>query len=528
MKKKFKILFIFLMLFCFSNVKAIPANDAFLDDSLYKCIIDNYNSSQNENKDYTYNIPFEELDKITKLDCSKYKDIEDLTGLTNLTNLTSLNLSGNTFLGGSLILNKISGTLRSNIKLPSNLSITDKRYTVKNSGIVKVQNGKVTPISYGRTTVVMEGKVSGYPIKEEYLVIVSSSNLSSNAKLSSLYLSKGEFQFDNTKSTFSTIVDNSVNSVSITATVLDKKAKFVSEYGPRNVKLDVGLNTLEVKVEAEDGTRKTYTILVTRSDGKNPNNKLINIELSVGKINFDSDVYTYTFGVESNVDSIDVKGVSESTLSKVTVTDIYGNTQENKITSKLKVGTNKITITVNSESNSKQDYQLIIIREDYDSLDNYLSELNIKNYNINFKRAVYNYDLTIGNENMLIITPKTEKTNATYNIIGNNNLNDGSKIVISVSDEEGSTREYTINIHKNGLDIIKLGIIGLEFLLIIIILIIIILRKNKDKPRPPKQNKNQVNVRKTLGNSNAIICNTCGTVNDITSKTCYVCGNIIK
>ena len=73
MKKIFKLLFLFLILFCLNNVYAIPANDTFLDDNLYKCIIDAYNKENNDNKNYSYNITIEELDTISSLDCSKYK-----------------------------------------------------------------------------------------------------------------------------------------------------------------------------------------------------------------------------------------------------------------------------------------------------------------------------------------------------------------------------------------------------------------------------------------------------------------------
>lgn len=528
MKKIFKLLFLFLILFCLNDVYAIPANDTFLDDNLYKCIIDAYNKENNENKNYSYNITVEELDTISSLDCSKYKGkIEDLTGLNNLLNLTSLNLSGNTFLGGSLKITNKTGKLKSNIKLPNNLTITNKTYKIDDPSIVKISNDVVTSLKKGSTYVTMTGKVSGNNISERYLVTVSPSNLSTNTRLSSLYLSKGEFRFDSNQRNYSTIVDNAVDSVVITATLSDKKSKFVTGYGPRTVKLNVGTNILEVKVQAEDDSVGTYIISVIRSDGEDNNNKLANIELSVGKIDFDSEMYTYNFSVASNVDEIYVKGVAESPLSKVTVTDISGNTKDDKISSKLKVGTNKIIITVNSESNTPQNYELIINREDYDSEDNYLESLNIKNYSINFKRDTYNYNLNIKNEKTLVIIPKLEKSNSTFNIIGNDNLVNGSKVIIKVSDSEGSTREYTINIHKEETSNIDFRFIVLliEFLIIIILIFILLFRK-KDRPKKPKKIK--IKKMKPMGNSSSSTCPTCGTFNDIKSKTCYVCGNRLK
>lgn len=527
MKIYIKLLCAFILMCFTSNVYASPANDSFIDDNLYKCIIDAYNLNKEEKKDYSYSIFPEELNQITTLDCSNYKgSIENLTGLNKLINLNSLNLSGNTFLGGSLNITGDSGKLKSNIILPSSLTLTNVTYSVENSKIVKITDGVVYPLSAGSTYVTMTAKVSGNEIKEKYLVSVPGEFVkkSNNAKLASLYLSKGEFSFNSDVKTYSVVVDNSVDSVKINASVLDKKASFVSGYGPREVKLNVGTNNLLVKVKAEDGTINTYTISVIRSDGSDLNNRLINIELSVGEIEFDPDIYIYNFTVDSNVDVIDVKAVAESSLAKVEVSD-----------TKLKVGSNKITITVTSESGDSQKYELIVNREDYDSTDNYLKSLSIKNYDIKFNRDVFSYDITIDNEKTLVITPTCEKSDATYTIVGNDNLTDGSKIIIKVSDKEGSTREYTINVKKNFVfDLSFLSniefkwiILILEFIIIIILMIIIIKRSKKGYGKPKKVRKKiKKDTSQIKVTSN--ICKACGTVNDPKSKTCYVCGNLLK
>lgn len=522
MKKFIKFCFCFILLFLVESVYATPANDLFIDDNLYKCIIDAYNVNLTDKKDYSYSILPEELNTITNLDCSNYKGtIENLTGLDRLAGLTSLNLSGNTFLGGSLNITGASGTLKSNIKLPKTLSLTDVSYSFDKNNIVKITNGIVYPISNGTTTVTMTAKVSGNEIKEKYLVSVSvpSLNKSNNSKLASLFLSEGEFAFDSDTKTYTVVVAENVKSVKVNANVLDKKASFVSGYGPRDVELKEGNNDILVKVKAEDGTIGTYTISVIRSDGNDLNNRLVNIELSVGKIDFKPDVYVYSFNVDSNINEIDVKGVAESSLAKVDVSD-----------TKLKVGTNKITITVTSESGSKGVYELLVTREDYDSTDNYLKNLTIKDYPISFNRNTFNYEVTIGFENKLDITPVTEKSDATYTIVGNDNLVNDSKIIIKVSDKEGSTREYSITVKKNTLfditfliDNAKWFILGIEFLIIIILIIVIISRGKPRKPKRVKKVKSKVQPKVTSN-----VCPACGTVNDLKSKTCYVCGNLLK
>lgn len=523
MRKFFKVLCFFSLMFFVSTVNAAPANDLFLDDNLYKCIIDAYNVNLAEKKDYSYNILPEELNTITSLNCSNYKGkIEDLTGLDKLNNLTSLNLSGNVFLGGSLNITGSSGKLKSNLILPSKLSLTDKTYGVDNKSIVKIENNVVYPLSNGSTYITMTAKVSGNEITEKYLVSVSNPafNKSSNSKLASLFLSEAEFGFDSDRTEYSVVVAESVKSVKINANLLDRKASFVSGYGPRTVELKQGSNNLLVKVKAEDGSITTYTVMVVRSDGNDLNNRLVNIELSIGKIDFDPDVHTYNFNVDSNINEIDVKAVAESALAKVDVSS-----------TKLKVGVNKITITVTSESGSKGVYELVVTREDYDSLDNYLKNLIINNYPITFNRNIFDYEITIGSEKSLNITPVLEKSESTYTIVGNKDLKNDSKIVIKVSDTEGSTREYSIKVKKNSIfDIlssinidIKWIILGLEFLIILILLLVIIFKNNSNKPKKVKNRKVKAQPKVTSN-----VCKACGTVNDMKSKTCYVCGNLLK
>ena len=252
-------------LFVAGNVYASPANDMFIDDNLYKCVVDNYNSEKGTSYKYTDVIYQADLNSLTKLDCSKYSgSIDNLTGLNKLIGLTSLNLSGNTFIGGSLTLNKSNASLKSNLNLPSQIKLSNVTYTMSTPNIVSIKNGVVTPLNIGSTKVTMIANTNGGSIKEEYLVTVSSLNRSNNNKLASLYLSQGEFKFDSDTLSYSTIVDNSINKVTVTAKVLDPKAKFVTNYGPREVILNEGNNNIEIKVMAENGDVKTYTILVMR------------------------------------------------------------------------------------------------------------------------------------------------------------------------------------------------------------------------------------------------------------------------
>lgn len=52
--------------------------------------------------------------------------------------------------------------------------------------------------------------------------------------------------------------------VQVSATLVSSSSTFVEKYGPRNVNLNPGENKIEVKVKAENGSIKTYTITIVK------------------------------------------------------------------------------------------------------------------------------------------------------------------------------------------------------------------------------------------------------------------------
>ena len=59
------------------------------------------------------------------------------------------------------------------------------------------------------------------------------------------------------------------------------------------------------------------------------------------------------------------------------------------------------------------------------------------------------YNLVIADEDKLNITPVLRNDDIHFEIIGNENLVDGSIISILLSDDNGNSRTYKININKN-------------------------------------------------------------------------------
>lgn len=317
---------------------------------------------------------------------------------------------------------------------------------------------------------------------------------SQNNNLKSLNVSEGSIKFNKATTSYNVNVEANVTKITISAAVEDSKASFENGYGPRTVNLNYGNNRIQVRVKAENGAVKTYTINVNRKDNRSSNNTLKTLTLSKGKIDFEPNKTDYTITVPNEITSIEVKATAADTKSKV---EIIGNNKE------LVVGENIITIKVTAENQSVKEYKIKVIKEDkvIVTSSNKLKELKVEGYELDFKEDVYSYDLKV-KESKLKITATPSDENAKYKITGNDKLKNGSIILITVTDKDGNNLIYKINIEKDEpkkeekkefkIDNLPLIIsILLNIILLIIIIILLIKRKSKkddnddNKPNTP-------------------------------------------
>ena len=315
---------------------------------------------------------------------------------------------------------------------------------------------------------------------------------SSNNNLKSLTLSKENLNFNKSTTTYNVDVDKDTTSVKIEASLEDGKSSFENGFGPRTINLNPGNNTIYIKVRNEIGNIKTYTININREDGKSSDSTLKEIKLSEGKIDFKTDVLEYKINVEYDVDTFKIEALPTDGKSKVNITG----------DEKLKVGENTFTITVEAENGKITTYIVKVTRKEEGyklSTNNYIKSLTIKNHSIDFDKKTYKYTIKTKEKN-LDISVTLDDRKSEYKISGNKNLKNGSKVLIKVIAEDGSTRTYTLNIEKSNNALI--------ITLIIVITIIIggaitfILLKRKKKPELEQISaedfttiKNDVNIK---------------------------------
>ena len=267
---------------------------------------------------------------------------------------------------------------------------------------------------------------------------------STNANLSSLGVT-GETispSFDKDTLSYTVTVDSDTDKATITATAEDDRSTLT---GTGEKDLTYGSNQFEVKVTAEDGTEKVYTVTIERELSSDV--KLSDLKVDGDTIDgFDPDVPTYTLpDVGNDVDSIKIEATPENDEATVEVVgaDSNGNVP-------LEVGENNITVKVTAQDGSVGTYTITVNRE-ADS-NNDLKSLDVEGYEITptFDPDTTEYTLTVPEDvDSIKVTGEPDSDKATVEGLGDHDLQPGENtITVKVTAEDGTEKTYTINVTK--------------------------------------------------------------------------------
>ena len=286
--------------------------------------------------------------------------------------------------------------------------------------------------------------------------IIRNDSRSSINTLKTLTISSGELKFDPNVTSYDINVENEINKVTITSSLADSKSKYVTDYQNKEIELIEGSNKVEIKVVSEKGDERVYTLNITRS--LSSNNSLKSLKINDEKIKLEEGVFTYNLDYENDIEEVIIKAEPNDPKATVELDEKYP----------LQAGENEINIIVTAASGQKASYIVNITRAKLLSKDSLLTSIKIKGYDIGFKQNTTLYNLKIKDEdNELEITTTQEDPNATVEIEGNKDLENGSIIKINVKAEDGSFTRYFINIEK--------GSEGISPIIIIIIVLFVIL-----------------------------------------------------
>ena len=267
-------------------------------------------------------------------------------------------------------------------------------------------------------------------------------------------------------------VSNETTSLLVGAVVEDTdKAKIKS--GTGTVNLNIGDNTLNIVVQAENGDEKTYKLHVRRLSN---DNKLKSLEVKSTPSASLSPAFTSTFFGDYNynytedVNSIDVKAiVNDTDKAMVGIVDANGSetltSSLNTASKTFTTNTSNVTIVVTAEDGSIQNYTLNLVRAK--STDANLSSLIVNPGELVpvFSKETRNYNVTVDGSVTSINVNATplSKYAKVESITGNTNLNFGNnQVEVVVKAESGNTVTYTINVERKKYDIALLDDIKVD------------------------------------------------------------------
>jgi len=320
--------------------------------------------------------------------------------------------------------------------------LTSKMVTIKaKTPVVEPPQDTTTPTPETPTTPVEPEKPVEQPKSKE-------------ARLKNFGIKPKEYDFTGFKRDkleYSVEVPNSVTSVEVYADPVDDKAK-VS--GAGTVTLNEGNNKIGVKVTAEDGeTTKTYILTIKRKtaaeeETENGENRLKSLSIKPEKYDFsgfESEKTEYSIEVPNEVEEIEIAAKAMDSKAQVTGTGIIT----------LEEGVNELKIEVIAVNGDKKIYTLTVTRKEAEAKEVLgLSTLTIEGLKLtpSFKTGTYEYTATLEEDlTSLEIKAKSNIEDATVEIIGNENLQQGENVItiLVTNKENDEVATYQIIVNKN-------------------------------------------------------------------------------
>jgi len=339
---------------------------------------------------------------------------------------------------------------------------------------VPLESGKdsqIIPLNIGSNEISINVNSANLLATKTYTINVIREGSGNNA-IASLDLSAGSVSrdYEAGQNFYTAIVGYDITSMSVTPTVVDPKATISvnavdveSGTASNAIPLHIGNNNIfTIIVTAEDGTKATYQIDVTRQGSSNA--KLSNITLSSGTMNevFNSEVANYTQTIANGTTSLTVTPISEDAGAtiKVNNTLVSSGSASNAVT--LANGINLITVEVTAaDASTVKRYKISV--EKHASNNANLRDLTISesSFTTAFSKNTISYDASVEKPiTSITVTPTVEAIGATVKVNGfslpsgstssNIPLAIGSNtILVDVTSIDTTTsKTYTINIER--------------------------------------------------------------------------------
>ncbi len=303
---------------------------------------------------------------------------------------------------------------------------------------VVTANCKATDV--GTITITLSGNITSEEA-DNYVTLsgtktVTVKKISSNNDLKSLKVNNSAVSnFNPSTTTYILSIDN--ENALIAAEPADSSA---SVTGTGIKKLKYGKNQYDIKVTAENGNIKIYTIIINRNDNRDTNNFLSSLTVDKGTLTFNKNTTSYKVNVDTDIDKITINATPESQTASI---------DPNSIGLKnLKLGDNKFEIKVTAENGNIKTYVITVNRKDNRDTNNFLSSLTVDKGTLTFDKNTTSYNINIEYEvEKINISATAESQKAKVTGDGEKTLKVGNnKFEIKVTAENETTKIYTITV----------------------------------------------------------------------------------
>lgn len=318
--------------------------------------------------------------------------------------------------------------------------------TSSDASFVEGFEPRTVDVKYGRNVELVKIVNKKGKIRTYTFIINRVDDRDNNNFLSDIKLSAGTIDFNPYVTDYTVKVSKKVTKVSINGTLESKTAAFVAGYEPRTIELTSEQTSAVLKTVSSAGIVRSYVITFVKDSNLNiddikTSTYLSSLSIPGTSLVYDRDTTSYTVSVGYEVENLPIYAFAESESAVVKIIGDSG----------FRVGNNQIEITVTNGKKTKI-YNVYVIRKESGltvASDTSLNTLTIKDYNLDFKPDVYDYNIKIKREKTLLITATPNDDRAEVYMYGNNDLTAFSIVKVKVIAENGNTKVYSINIEKD-------------------------------------------------------------------------------
>lgn len=318
--------------------------------------------------------------------------------------------------------------------------------TSSDASFVEGFEPRTVDVKYGRNVELIKIVNKKGKIRTYTFIINRVDDRDNNNFLSDIKLSAGTIDFNPYVTDYTVKVSKKVTKVSINGTLESKTAAFVAGYEPRTIELTSEQTSAVLKTVSSAGIVRSYVITFVKDsnlsvDDIKTSTYLSSLSIPGTSLVYDRDTTSYTVSVGYEVENLPIYAFAESESAVVKIIGDSG----------FRVGNNQIEITVTNGKKTKI-YNVYVIRKESGltvASDTSLNTLTIKDYNLDFKPDVYDYNIKIKREKTLLITATPNDDRAEVYMYGNNDLTAFSIVKVKVIAENGNTKVYSINIEKD-------------------------------------------------------------------------------